>query len=132
VGLTSLWLFFLLSMPFAAIVLLSPFKLGAAAGGHLAPVASTVGLLGGTLIAMWNYMGWDNASTIAREVEEPQRTYPRAMIGTVVLVALGYILPVLGVYITGIPSSAFETGSWANLAGIIAGKWLLVALVVGG
>ena len=44
---------------------------------------------------MWNYMGWDNASTIALEVERPQRTYPRAMIGAVVLVALTYILPVL-------------------------------------
>jgi len=30
VGITSLWLFFLLSMPFALIVLLSPFKLAAA------------------------------------------------------------------------------------------------------
>ena len=29
--------------------------------------------MGGMLIAMWNYMGWDNASTIAQEVERPQR-----------------------------------------------------------
>ena len=32
------------------------------------------------LVAMWNYMGWDNASTVAQEVENPQRNYPRAMI----------------------------------------------------
>ncbi len=25
-------------------------------------------------------MGWDNASTIATEVDRPQRTYPRAML----------------------------------------------------
>ncbi|HEV2495550.1 MAG TPA: APC family permease [Terriglobia bacterium] len=132
VGLTSLWLFFLLSAPFALIVVLAPFKVGALAHAHTAPVTSTVGLLGGTLIAMWNYMGWDNASTIALEVERPQRTYPRAMLAAVVLVSLSYILPVLAVRLTGVPASAFETGSWADLAGLMAGNWLRVALVIGG
>jgi len=132
VGITSLWLFFLLSAPFALIVLLAPFEAGRLAHAHTAPVTSTVGLLGGTLIAIWNYMGWDNASTIAQEVERPQRTYPRAMIAAVVLVSLTYILPVIAVYITGVPSSAFETGSWADLAGLMAGNWLRVALVLGG
>src|SRR6202035_5140850 len=81
VGLTSLWLFFLLSLPFGLIVLLTPVKLGALAGGpQAASAGASVGLLGAVLVAMWNYMGWDNASTIAQEVERPQRTYPRAMI----------------------------------------------------
>jgi amino acid transporter len=132
VGVTSLWLFFLLSAPFALIVVLAPFKFGALAGAHTAPVTSTVGLLGGTLIAMWNYMGWDNASTIAQEVERPQRTYPKAMIAAVILVSLTYILPVVAVYLTGIPAAAFETGSWADLAGMMGGNWLRVALVLGG
>ena len=132
VGVTSLWLFFLLSAPFALIVLLAPFRVGSLAGAHTAPVTSTVGLLGGTLIAMWNYMGWDNASTIALEVERPQRTYPRAMIAAVILVSLTYILPVLAVYITGVPASSFETGSWADLAGLMGGRLLRVALVLGG
>lgn len=132
VGATSLWLFFLLSAPFALVVVLAPFKFGALAGAHTAPVTSTVGLLGGTLIAMWNYMGWDNASTIAQEVERPQRTYPKAMIAAVILVSLTYILPVLAVYMTGVPAAAFETGSWADLAGMVGGNWLRVALVLGG
>ncbi|MGB9416705.1 MAG: APC family permease, partial [Acidobacteriaceae bacterium] len=29
------------------------------------------------MVAMWNYMGWDNATTVANEVEDPQRNYPR-------------------------------------------------------
>jgi amino acid transporter len=132
VGITSLLLFFLLSAPFALIVLLAPFKVGALAHAHTAPVTSTVGLLGGALIAMWNYMGWDNASTIALEVERPQRTYPLAMIVAVIIVSLSYILPVVAVKMTGIPASAFETGSWADLAGLMAGNWLRVALVLGG
>jgi amino acid transporter len=140
VGITSLWLFFCLSAPFAFIVVLSPFKLTALAEAHAAaPAAGTgLGLLGGVLVAMWNYMGWDNASTIAGEVEKPQRTYPRAMIFAVVLVSLTYVLPFLAVYFTGIPASAFaEDGSWATIASAVGGKilgfeWLRFAVVLGG
>src|SRR4030088_3821927 len=39
VGLTSLWLVFFLSMAFALIVLLAPFKLAVASGAAVAPVA---------------------------------------------------------------------------------------------
>ena len=50
-------------------------------------------LLGGIAIAMWNYMGWDNVSTIAGEVDRPQRTYPLAMLGSLLLVEASYLLP---------------------------------------
>ena len=35
-------------------------------------------------------------------------------------------------WLTGISSSAFETGSWADLAALVGGRWLRVALVLGG
>ncbi len=118
VGTTSLWLFFLLSAPFALVVVLAPFKMGTMTDTHAAPAATGLGLIGGVLVAMWNNMGWDNASTIAQEVERPQRTYPRAMIAAVALVALTYVLPFAAVYLTGAPSSLFgEDGSWATVAG---------------
>jgi len=57
VGVTSLWLFFLLSAPFALVVVLAPFKLNALGNAHAAaPEATGLGLLGGVLVAMWNYM----------------------------------------------------------------------------
>ena len=93
VGATSVWLFVLLSAPFAAIVVLAPFKYGSLANAVTTPTTLHVDIIGGLLVAMWNYMGWDNASTIAREVDEPQKAYPRAMMATVALVALTYILP---------------------------------------
>jgi len=138
VGITSLWLFFLLSVPFALIVMLAPFRVATAVGSHPASGAAELGLLGGVLVAMWNYMGWDNASTIAQEVERPQGTYPRAMIAAVILVALTYVLPFIAVYIAGVPASAFEReGSWATVAGVVAGSWggfnwLGFLLVLGG
>jgi amino acid transporter len=138
VGLTSLWLFFLLSAPFALVVVLSPFRAGALTVPHAAPAPNELSLIGGVLVAMWNYMGWDNASTIAQEVERPQRTYPRAMIAAVILVALSYVLPFAAVYLTGAPSSLFgEDGSWATVAGAVGGnivgfQWLRFLIVLGG
>jgi amino acid transporter len=138
VGITSLWLFFLLSLPFGLIVVLAPVRAGAFAEPHAASAGVSMGLLGAVLVAMWNYMGWDNASTIAQEVERPQRTYPRAMIAAVILVSLTYILPFVAVYFTGIPASTFaEDGSWAGIAGQIGGKvmgfeWLRFMVTIGG
>src|SRR5260370_6499736 len=78
VGITSLWLFFLLSAPFALVVVLAPFKLGALAETNAAQAASSLGLIGGALVAMWNYMCWDNGSANAHAVARPHRTYPNA------------------------------------------------------
>src|SRR5204863_5801525 len=65
-------------------------------------------------------------------VERPQRTYPRAMIAAVVIVALSYVVPVAAVWVTGLPPAAWETGSWAEIASMLGGPLLRVALVVGG
>jgi amino acid transporter len=94
-------------------------------------------ILGGVLVAMWNYMGWDNTSTVAGEVENPQRTYPRAMAGAVALVALGYVLPIGAVALTGLDANRWETGGWADVARSVLGSGtasMMVALgiTVGG
>src|SRR5438105_9616714 len=132
VSTTSLWLFFALSAPFALVAILAPFRYGALLHAVTAPTTSKVDLIGGLLICMWNYMGWDNASTIATEVERPQRTYPRAMLVAVCIVALSYIVPVAAVWMTRLPAGAWETGSWADIAGLLGGPILRIALVVGG
>jgi len=138
VGITSLWLFFLLSLPFALVVAMTPFRVGAFADPHAGAAGTGLGLLGGVLVAMWNYMGWDNASTIAQEVRRPQRTYPKAMIAAVVLVSLTYVLPFVAVYLAGVPASRFaEDGSWALVGGMVGGKilgveWLRFLIVLGG
>ena len=132
VSTTSLWLFFALSSPFALIVVLAPFKYSALLHAVTTPTTSKVDIIGGLLIAMWNYMGWDNASTIATEVERPQRTYPRAMLVAVAIVALSYVLPVAALWMTGLAPSAWETGSWAEIAGLLGGPLLRIGLVIGG
>ena len=93
-----------------------------------------VDILAGVLIAMWNYMGWDNASTIANSVENPRRTYPLAMLGAVALVALTYVLPIWAVSRTGIDPNSWSTGGWGSIAhtvfgrsSIIQSEWIEIA-----
>jgi amino acid transporter len=88
--------------------------------------------LGGILIAMWNFMGWDNASTFAGEVHEPQRTYPRAVILAVIAVTAVYLVPVLAVAVGGIDTSGWSTGSWVTLGRERGGAALAVVLIAGG
>ena len=111
---------------------MAPFKIGALANAVTKPTTSTVDILGGLLICMWNYMGWDNASTIATEVEKPQRTYPRAMLVAVCIVALSYVLPFAAMWMTGLTPTAWETGSWADIAGLLGGPLLRIGVVLGG
>jgi amino acid transporter len=132
VATTSVWLFFLLSAPFAIIVVLAPFKYGALAHVTTTPTTSHVDLIAGLLVAMWNYMGWDNASTIAAEVDRPQRTYPRAILAAVLLVSTSYILPVAAMSLTRLSPTAWDTGSWADIANMVGGPLLRIGLVLGG
>jgi amino acid transporter len=89
-------------------------------------------LLGGVLIAMWNYMGWDNLSTIAGEVDSPQRTYPRAMFGALALVVVSYLLPVAAVAHAGLDPNAWTDGGWVDAARLVGGQPLAAAVALAG
>ena len=90
------------------------------------------GLIAALLVCMWNYMGYDNAANVAGEVENPQRTYPLGIILTIALVAIGYVIPIAAMSRTGIALAQWTTGSWATLGGMVAGRWLTLAIVAGG
>lgn len=86
--------------------------------------------LTGVLVAMWNYMGWDNASTVANEVENPQKTYPRVMMLALAAIVISYVIPVLAVWHLHVQAEIWTTGSWASIARIVVGPWLGICLVV--
>src|SRR5229473_2059723 len=89
-------------------------------------------LLGGVLIAMWNYMGWDNLSTIAGEVEAPQRTYSRAMFGAVLLVVVSYLIPVGAIARIEIDPNRWSTGGWVDIGQIVGGESLAIVIALAG
>lgn len=119
------------------ILLLSPFVVLTIVAllRHITLVASSANsdgnFLTGVLVAMWNYMGWDNAATIANEVENPQKTYPRVMMLALLAIVLSYAIPVMAVWHTHIPADVWNNGSWASIASMVVGPWLGVVLVCG-
>jgi len=134
VGEGSVFLNVAVLAPFVALVVFALFN-GHAAGhstGASALPLRHADLLGGILIAMWNYMGWDNLSTIAGEVEAPQRTYPRAMLGAVILVVVSYIVPVAAVARTGLDPNSWTTGGWVDVGRVFGGDALALAIAAAG
>ena len=135
VGRSSLTMSLVLLVPFA---LLAAWAVGnPGAGGVVKAGGVHVDILAGLLVAMWNYMGWDNSTTIAEEVENPRRTYPWAMAIGVALVALTYVLPIAAVARTGLDPSRWTTGGWPDVARAImpagvGAEMLATALVAAG
>lgn len=78
------------------------------------------GLAVGLSIALWNYIGWDNASTVQGEVKDASRTYPRALALALPLVTLGYLVPLLATL------SASDWRTWTE------GGWPQIALASAG
>jgi len=138
VGEGSVGLFCLLLSPFVVLTAVGLWK-GLIEGAHgfagshwlRAPMAGA-DFAGAVSVTLWNYMGWDNASTVAQEVEAPQRNYPKAMLLATGLVTLTYVLPLAAVGLAGIPVAQFSTGAWADAARELVGPWLALCVVLGG
>ncbi|XP_012067119.1 probable polyamine transporter At3g13620 [Jatropha curcas] len=73
----------------------------------------------------WNLNFWDNVSTLAGEVDKPQKTFPLALFIAVIFTCVSYFIPLLAV--TGavsVSQSDWGSGFHATAAEMIAGKWL--------
>ncbi|MFO1019504.1 MAG: APC family permease [Planctomycetales bacterium] len=93
----------------------------------LAPGKGFSVLLAGTLpMVLWNYLGWDSVSTIAGEMENPRRDYPRALAVAVVLIALCYGLPVLTAlcFFGEADGIRWDSGAWGVVGERLGGVWL--------
>jgi amino acid transporter len=92
------------------------------------------GLAVGISIALWNYIGWDNPSTVQGEIKNPSRTYPRALAFALPLVTIGYFVPLL----TTLGASDWTTwteGGWPQIAASAAGnagRWIAIWIALGG
>jgi amino acid transporter len=132
VGQSSVALFCVLLAPFVILITAGLWTWHGHGSGALLQSVGARDLAGAISVTMWNYMGWDNASTVAQEVEDPQHNYPRAMLGATALVAFTYILPLLAVALAGLAPGQFSTGAWTDAAHILAGPLLALAVVAGG
>ena len=116
--------------PFVVLLVAAVWRGAHVGAATLAPPHGHADLAAGMLVALWNYMGWDNASTIAGEVEAPQRTYPRVMVIAALMTMATYLLPVAAVWFAGIAPDQFSTGAWVDAAQNLVGYPLALALTL--
>jgi amino acid transporter len=90
-------------------------------------------LLLGLSVIVFNYSAWEKASSYAGEVDRPQRTYPIALTGSLVLTVLSYLVPVVaGVGATTDASLWSADAGWPAIAERIGGPALGITLALGG
>jgi amino acid transporter len=88
------------------------------------PHQSTFKIFGvGLAIGLWSYSGYEQLSTVAEEVENPQRNYPRALALVVPLSIAAYFLPVLAGLASAGEWQHWHTGYFSEAGRIIGGTF---------
>ncbi|MGA7216910.1 MAG: APC family permease [Candidatus Sulfotelmatobacter sp.] len=78
----------------------------------------------GLALGLWLYSGYEQLSTVAEEVENPQRAYPRALAMVVPLSIAAYFLPTLAGLASAGDWQNWHTGYFSEAARVIGGNWL--------
>lgn len=131
-----------ISLLLGALVLIPFLIMGITAAVHPAitltiPAPSLDGLsfpmLGMSLYTvMWNFFGWDNATTYAGEVADAGKAYVRAIVIAFLTVIGVYVIAVIIMQSSGIGAGVLEQGGFPVLGRLIGGPWLGGAIAIGG
>jgi amino acid transporter len=78
----------------------------------------------GLALGLWLYSGYEQLSTVAEEVENPQRTYPRALALVVPLSMAAYFLPTFAALAALGDWQNWKDGYFSTAAQLIGGPWL--------
>jgi amino acid transporter len=78
----------------------------------------------GLALGLWLYSGYEQLSTVAEEVVDPQRAYPRALALVVPLSMAAYFLPTLAGLASAGNWEKWHTGFLSDAARMIGGPWL--------
>lgn len=88
----------------------------------------------GLYFVMWNFLGWDNATTYAGEVQRPVRSYVLSISIAFFLILGIYLLTALSVHWSGIDPATLnsEDHGFPVLGNLVGGRWLGILVAVGG
>src|SRR5258708_19154766 len=84
---------------------------------------------------LWAYDGWEDLNLVGSEVQDPQRNFPRALVGGVSLVAIIYLL-FSAACLKVLPFDAVASSQHiasdvvAHVAGHGAATWITLAMVI--
>eukprot|EP00668_Euglena_longa_P018621 GGOE01023211.1.p1 GENE.GGOE01023211.1~~GGOE01023211.1.p1 ORF type:complete len:407 (-),score=119.19 GGOE01023211.1:124-1344(-) len=141
VGIASMWLALFCLTPFLAIVLLGIPQINVDVWDWQVPSVEQWGHVDWRTflnVLFWSLNSWDSASTLAGEVESPTRTFPKALLWTLLAVTVVYVLPLLVATGICIPTpkggcqshEEWRDGYFATVALELGGRPLQVLLVL--
>ena len=81
-------------------------------------------------VMFWNLNYWDSVSCLAGEVDRPAKTFPRALLAAVALVAASYLLPTMAALGVAPQPGDWQLGFFGRVAQTVAGDWLAWWVVV--
>jgi amino acid transporter len=91
---------------------------------------SSVGM--GLYTVMWNFIGWDNTTTYAEEVDRPVKTYLLSTFIAFGLTLFIYLVAVITAISSGMDLTILGDEGFPMLGSKVAGQWLAVILAAGG
>lgn len=79
---------------------------------------------------LWNTCGYDSAGTCAAEVDDPGKTFPKAMLITIIGTTLLYMLPLMvGItYVTNYED--YDDGFFVTIGLFVGGSWLKFFIMI--
>lgn len=84
-------------------------------------------------IVIWNYIGWENPSTLLAEVDKPARTFRRALMIAIPLITISYVLPMMAALGSGLHADLgdWDDGDFAKVGTLLGGHWLGLTIALG-
>jgi amino acid transporter len=84
----------------------------------------------GLALGLWLYSGYEQVSSVAEEVENPQRSYPIALAVVIPLSIATYFLPTMLSLAALGDWQKWHTGYFSDAAALIGGPWLGFSITV--
>jgi amino acid transporter len=81
---------------------------------------------------MWNFLGWDNTTTYAEEVNKPIRTYLISTALAFALTLVVYLFAVIVALSSGINLDLLKEEGFPILGSYVGGRWLGLIIAAGG
>lgn len=133
VGKTSM---FLGAMVLAPFIIMFVYFLTNHAGAIEVPTPSLSGtkfsLVGlGLYTVMWNFLGWDNVTTYAEEVQKPIRSYLTSVAIAFVMIFVVYFITLIVAMQSGIDYTTLTDEGFPALGTLVGGNWLGTLIAVG-
>ena len=80
-------------LPFLIVVLVGLFRTQFNPAQPFVPdgISPAAAFGAGLFVIMWNYSGWDGLSTVAGDIDNPRKNYPKALAITIPMITLIYL-----------------------------------------